>query len=78
MAKRYINYLLKDKLSAYLDGLENTEMSFGLKEANLNLQNVKIKEDALTKLKLPVEIKLGVIKRLYVSLLSASSSKLSN
>ena len=36
-------------------------------EANLSLNNVKLKKDALIKLKLPINIELGEIRNLYVS-----------
>jgi|LauGreDrversion4_2_1035121.scaffolds.fasta_scaffold41387_5 hypothetical protein len=36
-------------------------------EANLSLNNVKLKKDALIKLKMPISIELGEIRNLYVS-----------
>jgi hypothetical protein len=68
MAKRYITSLLSDKLGAYLDGLDSTDIQFTLSEAVLQMENVSFKEDALTKLKLPVQIKHGLIRKLDVSL----------
>jgi len=35
-------------------------------EARLNMKNVKIKQNALTQLKLPIEIQFGQIKELRV------------
>ena len=66
MAKRYITSLLSEKLGKYLDGLDSTDIKFGLSEAILQLENVTFKEDALTKLKLPVQIKHGLIHKLDV------------
>ena len=54
MAKRYIKQLLSQKLGSYLDGLDSTDLKFSVSEANLQMENVRIKDDALTKLKLPI------------------------
>ena len=59
--------MLKQKLGAYLDGLENTQMSFGLRTASMCMSNVKFRQDALDKFLLPVDIKFGIIKQLNVS-----------
>jgi hypothetical protein len=48
MAKQYIKRLLSDALGRYLDGLESTQLHFGVTEARLNMENVKIKQNALT------------------------------
>ena len=32
--------MLKQKLGAYLDGLENTQMSFGVRNASMSMTNV--------------------------------------
>lgn len=66
MAKRYLTHLLCEALGKYLDGLETTQLHFGVTEARLNMENVKIKPNALTRLKLPVEIQFGIIKELRV------------
>jgi len=66
MAKRYIKQLITQKLGSYLDGLESTDIKFSVSEARLQMENVRIKDDALTKLKLPIEIKHGEIKKLDV------------
>lgn len=67
MAKRFITSLLKGMMGEYLEGLDHTEIHYSLSEAILQMQNVSVKEDALTKLKLPVQIKHGTIRRLDVS-----------
>lgn len=59
--------MLKQKLGAYLDGLENTQMSFGVREASISLTNVQFRGDALDKFLLPIDIKFGTIKHLNVS-----------
>lgn len=64
--QKYINSLLNKKLGAYLDGLENTQMSWG-SVANIILSNVKIRGDALDKFMLPVDIKFGTIKELHIT-----------
>ena len=74
MAKRYITSLLTDKLGAYLNNLDSTDIQFTMSEALLQMENVVFKEDALTKLKLPVQIKHGLIRKLDVSILKVSSS----
>jgi len=66
MAKRYITSLLSDKLGAYLDGLDKTDIKFSLSDAILEMENVSFKEEALTNLKLPIQIKHGLIRRLDV------------
>jgi vacuolar protein sorting-associated protein 13A/C len=66
MAKRYINYILKDRLGCYLDGLDNTELSYGLTEATMNMNNVQLRGDAFEKFNLPVDIRFGMIKKLNV------------
>ena len=38
--QKYLNSMLKQKLGAYVDGLDNTQMSFGVREANVRLTNV--------------------------------------
>ena len=48
MAKRYLTRLLTEALGKYLDGLESTQLHFGVTEARLNMENVKIKQNALT------------------------------
>lgn len=63
---KFINNWLKQKLGAYLDGLENTQMSIGLTEASMNMTNVKFRNDALDKFMLPVDIKFGIIKQLTI------------
>ena len=67
MAKRYINYILRERLGTYLEGLENAEVSFGISQGSLNLQNVKVKDDAFKKLLLPMNIKFGTVKSLRVT-----------
>lgn len=67
MAKRYITSLLSEKLGAYLDGLDSTDIQYSLSEAILQMSNVTVREDALTKLKLPIQIKHGMIRKLDVS-----------
>jgi hypothetical protein len=37
-----------------------------MSEANLSLNNVKLRKDALIKLNMPIRIELGEIKHLYV------------
>jgi len=66
MAKRYITQLLSQKLGSYLDGLDSTDLKFSVTEAQLQMENVRIKDDALTKLKLPIQIKHGQIRKLDV------------
>ena len=66
MAKSYITYLLKEKLGTYLEGLERTELTFGL-SAHMEMANVKIKEESIQKFELPIDIKFGIIKKLRVS-----------
>ncbi len=66
MAKRYITQLLSEKLGSYLDGLDSTDVKFSVSEAQLQMENVRIKDDALTKLKLPIQIKHGQIRKLDV------------
>ena len=60
--QKYLNSMLKQKLGAYVDGLDNTQMSFGVREANVRLTNVQIRGDALDKFMLPIDIKFGTIK----------------
>ena len=60
--QKYLNSMLKQKLGTYLDGLENTQMSFGVREASMNMTNVQFKRDALDKFMLPIDIKFGTIK----------------
>jgi len=55
-----------ERLGKYLEGLEHTQLHFGVTEARLNMKNVKIKQNALTQLKLPIEIQFGQIKELRV------------
>ena len=66
MAKSYITYLLREKLGTYLEGLENTELTFGL-SAHLEMANVKVKEESIAKFEMPIDIKFGIIKKLKVS-----------
>jgi vacuolar protein sorting-associated protein 13A/C len=66
MAKSYITYLLKEKLGTYLEGLERTELTFGL-SAHMEMANVKIKEESIQKFELPIDIKFGIIKKLRVN-----------
>ena len=73
MAKRYITQLLSQKLGSYLDGLDSTDVKFSVSEAQLQMENVRIKDDALTKLKLPIQIKHGQIRKLDVSASHTSS-----
>jgi hypothetical protein len=69
MATTIANYLLQSVLGTYIELPES--FSWGLStEINLDLKDVRIKEDVLTKLKLPIKIKHGVIKKLKVSLFS--------
>lgn len=56
--------MLRTKLGSYLDGLENTQMSFGVREASMSMTNVQFRRDALDKFLLPIDIKFGTIKRL--------------
>lgn len=66
MATTIANYLLQSVLGTYIELPES--FSWGLSsEINLDLKDVRIKEDVLTKLKLPIKIKHGVIKKLKVS-----------
>ena len=67
MAKSYITYLLKEKLGTYLEGLENTELTFGL-SAHMEMANVKVKKESIQKFELPIDIKFGIIKKLRVSI----------
>ena len=69
MAKRYITQLLSESLGTYLDGLDSTQIQFNMSEAILQMENVIVKEDCLTKLKLPIKIKHGMIRKLDVSFL---------
>jgi len=66
MAKRYITTMLSEKLGTYLDGLDSTDVKFTMSEAVLQMENVSFKEDALTRLKLPIKIKHGMIRKLDV------------
>ena len=59
--------MLRNKLGMYLDGLENTKMSFGVREASMSMKNVQFRRDALDKFMLPIDIKFGIIKKLKVS-----------
>ena len=59
--------MIKKQLGQYLEGLEQTEITYGLSEASLHMRNVSVKDDALKQLKLPIAIKHGVIQKLDVS-----------
>ena len=68
MAKRYIKQFITQQLGQYLENLDSaTDIQFSMSEAILQLENVTFKEDALTKLKLPVQIKHGRVRKLDVS-----------
>jgi hypothetical protein len=67
MAKRYITTLLSERLGEYLDGLDSTDVKFTMSEATLQMENVSFKENALRRLKLPITIKHGLVRRLDVS-----------
>lgn len=62
--QKYLVSMLKTKLGSYIDGLDNTQMSFGVREASMNMTNVQFKRDALDKFMLPIDIKFGTIKNL--------------
>ena len=66
MFTKPINNMLKQRLGTFLDGLENTKTSIGLKESSMSMTNVKIRCDALDKFMLPVDIKYGIIKKLVI------------
>jgi len=58
--------MLSDKLGAYLDGLDKTDIKFTLSDAILEMENVSFKEEALKNIKLPIQIKHGLIRKLDV------------
>ena len=60
--QKYLHSILKSKIGAYLTGLENTQLSVGVREASMSMTNVQFRTDALDKFMLPIDIKFGIIK----------------
>jgi len=64
--QKYLNSILRQKLGTYLDGLQNTQLSLGVRESSMYMTNVQFRRDAFDKFMLPIDIKFGTIKQLTI------------